>query len=254
MLILLPPSEGKTPPSGEAGLEIASLVFAEQLNDQRERLIVALEKLASRPPNKAIEVMGISPGLAGDVVLNGEIRSSPAAPAREVYSGVLYDRLGLGRLGKRAARRADAHLLISSALWGMIRPSDLIPYYRLSMKAKLARIGGLGALWREPLAKAMAGSGFDEPGEIVLDMRSGSYSSLWKPRHARLIAVRGFTETNGQRKAISHMAKSIRGDVARVVLEAKSLPREVDAVADLMSKAGMRVETTDRALDVIESG
>ena len=253
MLILLPPSEGKNQPATGPVLDLGSLVFSPDLDRPRERLIRALENLGDRPLEKAMKVMDLSPGLAGDIALNAQLGTSPTAPARDVYSGVLYERLGLAGLGKRASKRADEHLLISSALWGMTRPADPIPYYRLSMKPKLARIGGLGALWREPLAKAMAGSGFDEPGEIVLDMRSGSYSSLWKPKGAKLVAVRGFTESAGKRKAISHMAKSIRGDVARVVLEAKSLPRDVDGVADLVSKAGMRVETTGSTLDVIES-
>lgn len=254
MLILLPPSEGKNQPAEGPVLDLAGLAFSPALDRPRERLILALEKLGDRPLGKAMQVMDLSPGLAGDIALNAEIRTSPAAPAREVYTGVLYERLGLAGFGKRAAGRADRHLLISSALWGLLRPSDLIPYYRLSMKPKLARIGGLGALWREPLAKAMAKSGFDEPGEIVLDMRSGSYSSLWKPRHARLITVRGFTETAGKRKVISHMAKSIRGDVARLVLEAPRLPADFDEVADLVAQAGMRVETTGESLDVIEGG
>ena len=253
MLILLPPSEGKNHPEGGPALDLSGLAFSPELDRPRERLVRALENLGDRPLNKAMKVMELSPGLAGDIAFNAKIRSSATAPARDVYSGVLYERLGLSGLGKRASKRADEHLLISSALWGMTRPADLIPYYRLSMKPKLARIGGLGALWREPLAKAMAGSGFDEPGEIVLDMRSGSYSSLWKPKRAKLIAVRGFTESGGERKAISHMAKSIRGDVAREVLEAKSLPRDLDGVADLASKAGMRIETTGTTLDVIES-
>ncbi len=254
MLILLPPSEGKNRPAEGPVLDLEELAFSSVLGRPRERLIRALEKLGDRPVKKAAKVMDLSPGLAGDIALNATIRSAPTAPAREVYSGVLYDRLGLAELGKRASRQADRSLLISSALWGMTRPTDLIPYYRLSTKPKLARVGGLGALWREPLAKAMAGSGFDEPGEIVLDMRSGSYSSLWRPRHARHIAVRGFTETGGRRKAISHMAKSIRGDVARVVLEAASLPGDLDEVAELVSQAGMRVETTGGTLDVIETG
>ncbi|MBK8294450.1 MAG: peroxide stress protein YaaA [Solirubrobacterales bacterium] len=254
MLILLPPSEGKNQPTDGPVLELEGLAFSPGLDRPRERLVRALENLGDRPVKKAMKVMDISPGLAGDIALNAKIRSTPTAPTREVYSGVLYERLALAGLGKRASQRADRHLLISSALWGMTRATDLIPYYRLSMKPKLARIGGLGTLWREPLAKAMAGSGFDEPGEIVLDMRSGSYSSLWRPRHAQQVAVRGFTETDGQRKAISHMAKSIRGDVARVVLEAAKLPVDVDEVADLVSKAGMRVETTDGTLDVIEAG
>ncbi|MGK2932619.1 MAG: YaaA family protein [Solirubrobacterales bacterium] len=254
MLILLPPSEGKNQSVAGPVLDLEGLAFSPVLDRPRERLVRALENLGERPLKKAIKVMDLSPGLAGDIALNAQIRTSPTAPAREVYSGVLYKRLALAGLSKKATERADRHLLISSALWGMLRPGDLIPYYRLSTKPKLARVGGLGALWREPLSKAMAGSGFDEPEEIVLDMRSGSYSSLWKPKEAKLIAVRGFTETNGQRKAISHMAKSIRGDVARVVLKAVSLPTDVDEVADLVSKAGMRIETTESSLDVIETG
>ncbi|MGK2954443.1 MAG: YaaA family protein [Solirubrobacterales bacterium] len=254
MLILLPPSEGKNRPGAGPTLDLSALSFSPELDRPRERLVKALEKLGDRPVKKAIQVMDISPGLAGDIAFNAVIATAPTAPASEVYSGVLYDRLGLGRIGKRAAGRVGEHLLISSALWGLLRPSDLIPYYRLSMKPKLARVGGLGALWREPLAKAMAGSGFDEPGEIVLDMRSGSYSSLWKPRHATLVAVRGFTEVKGQRKAISHMAKSIRGDLAKVVLESPRMPHDVDAVAEAASRAGMRVETTESTIDIVEAG
>lgn len=252
MLILLPPSEGKTPPTGSVPLALRSLAFAEDLTPSRERLIRALEKLAQRPVKKAVEVMAISAGQAGDIALNGQIMSAPAGPASEVYTGVLYDRLGLAGMGARGVERAEAHLLISSGLWGMLRPQDRIPYYRLSMKPKLARVGGLSAFWRKPLEVAMRDSGFDETGEIVLDMRSGSYQSVWKPKLAQLVAVRGFTETNGERKVISHMAKAIRGDVARLVLNAPELPQDAEGVAHVLTEAGLRVELRDGAIDVIE--
>jgi len=253
VLILLPPSEGKTPPDGTVPLALHSLAFAEDLTAPRERLIRSLEKLSLRPVKKAVEVMAISPGQAGDIALNGEIMSAPAGPASEVYTGVLYERLGLGSLGNRGLERAGRHLLISSALWGMLRPSDRIPYYRLSMKPKLARVGGLGAFWRKPLEVAMRDSGFDELGEIVLDMRSGPYQSVWKPKLAGLVAVRGFTETGGERKVISHMAKSVRGDVARLVLNAPKMPDDIDGVAQVLSEAGLRVETGPGTIDVIET-
>ncbi|HTU15989.1 MAG TPA: peroxide stress protein YaaA [Solirubrobacterales bacterium] len=252
MLILLPPSEGKTPSTGSVPLALRSLVFADDLTPSRERLIRALEKLSQRPVKKALEVMAISPGQAGDIALNGEIMSAPAGPASEVYTGVLYERLGLGTMGTRGVERAVEHLLIASGLWGMLRPNDRIPYYRLSMKPKLARVGGLGAFWRKPLEVAMRDSGFDEPGEIVLDMRSGSYQSVWKPKLAELVAVRGFTEANGQRKVISHMAKAIRGDVARLVLNAAEMPTDAEAVAEVLTEAGLRVELGDGTIDVIE--
>jgi len=252
VLILLPPSEGKTQPTGSVPLALRSLVFADDLTPARERLIRALEKLAQRPVKKAIEVMAISAGQAGDIALNGEIMSAPAGPASEVYTGVLYERLGLGSMGARGLERADEHLLIASGLWGMLRPNDRIPYYRLSMKPKLARVGGLGAFWRKPLEVAMRDSGFDETGEIVLDMRSGPYQSVWKPKLAGLVAVRGFTEVNGERKVISHMAKAIRGDVARLVLNAPEMPVDADGVAHVLSEAGLRVELREGAIDVIE--
>ncbi len=253
MLILLPPSEGKTAPTGTVPVALNSLAFADDLTVQREKLIGALHKLALRPVKKAVEVMAISPGQAGDIALNGEITTAPAAPASEVYTGVLYDRLGFDSMGVRGLERADQHLLISSGLWGMLRPRDRIPYYRLSMKPKLARVGGLGAFWRKPLEAAMRESGFDELEEIVLDMRSGPYQSVWKPKLAELIAVRGFTEAGGKRKVISHMAKAVRGDVARLVLNAADMPTDQDGVAHILSEAGLRVETGDGTIDVIES-
>ena len=235
-------------------MDLSGLAFSPGLDRQRQQLISSLQALAGRSVKTAIEAMGISPGQAGEIELNAGLRTASTAPANEVYSGVLYERLDFAGLSARGRRRSGEHLLIASGLWGMLRPTDLIPYYRLSMKAKLPRIGGLAASWRKPLAAAMADGGFDEPGDVVLDMRSGAYARAWKPRRASLVAVRGFTETGGRRKAISHMAKAVRGDVARLVLDAPRMPRDVEGVADVLSGAGLRVEPGDGTIDVIESG
>ena len=165
---------------------------------------------------------------------------------------MLYDRLDFGSLPAAGKRRAGKNLLIASALWGFLAPADRIPYYRFSMKAKLPKIGGLPAYWRQSLAAAMEEAGHDEEGGIVIDMRSGAYSAAWKPKQARLVTVRGFTETAGKRKAISHMAKAVRGDVARVALSAKSMPKDLEALASLLESEGMNIELTDKTLDVIE--
>ena len=57
---------------------------------------------------------------------------------------MLYEHLGLGSL-------PSDRVLIASALWGFVRPTDRIPAYRLSMGATLPRIPSLPALWRDPL-------------------------------------------------------------------------------------------------------
>lgn len=244
MLILLPPSEGKAAPAEGAAVDLASLAFADQLGSSRARLLDALEKLGRGSRKKAVEALGISPGQAGEVAVDAALRSAPAAPAANVYSGVLYERLGLAELPARARRR----VLIASALWGVVRPDDRIPYYRFSAKARLDGVGPLAAFWRPVLAEALP----DRAGSLVVDMRSDAYAAAWRPRRAELLAVRAFAEeSGGRRKPISHMAKAVRGEVARALLRATKAPVDAAAAAAIAEAAGFRVELGDGSLDVI---
>lgn len=220
MLILLPPSEGKAEPEGGTPLDLDRLAFADDLGEKREGLIDAFD-----------------PGL----------RKAPAAPAAEVYTGVLYQRLQLSELPVAARRRAVKRVLIASALWGFVGLEDRIPHYRLPPSTKLDEFGPLAAYWRPALAEAMP----DKRGEIVVDMRSGAYTAAWKPQHADLLSVRAFREEKGERKAVSHMAKAVRGDVARALLLAKREPKTADDVAAVAADAGFEVELTPTNLDVI---
>src|SRR4051794_11312777 len=189
MLVLLPPSEGKAEPDAGEPVDLDSLASAEPLRGRREQVLAALDP---------------------------QLRKAPAAPAADVYTGVLFQRLELPKLPVKARRR----VLIASALWGVVRPDDRIPYYRLPPKERLEGIGPLAKYWRPALAEALP----DEEGELIVDMRSAAYSTMWKPKQATLLAVRAFTESGGERKVVSHMVKAVRGDVARVLLEAKESP------------------------------
>jgi cytoplasmic iron level regulating protein YaaA (DUF328/UPF0246 family) len=222
MRILLPPSEGKAEPEGGEPVDLDSLVFAEKLGKQRQKLLRAVDP---------------------------KLRKAPAAPAAEVYTGVLYQRLDLSELTAAARRRAAKRVLIASALWGFVRPTDRIPYYRLPPSTKLDGIGPISTWWRPPLASAMP----DEPGETIVDMRSGAYVSAWKPKRATLLSVRAFRLEKGKRKAVSHMAKAVRGDVARVLLLARTEPKDPETVATVVADAGLEVELTPASLDVIVS-
>jgi cytoplasmic iron level regulating protein YaaA (DUF328/UPF0246 family) len=247
MLILLPPSEGKAMPKEGDPLDLAGLAFADELGPKRAELLDALEQLGEKSVGRAVKALGISAGQAGEVKLNAALRRASAAPASEVYSGVLYERLGLAGLPAAARRRAQRQVLIASALWGFVRPADEIPYYRFSAKARLKGIGPPAAWWRDTLAGAVP----DEPDDLIVDMRSAAYAAAWKPRRAKLLSVRAFTEQGGKRKTVSHMAKAVRGDVARALLLAKKPPADVDAATAIVSEAGFRVEPTPTTLDVI---
>jgi hypothetical protein len=216
MLILLPPSEGKTEPEGGEAVDLDSLVFAAELGERREKLIQAFD-----------------PGLL----------KATAAPAAGVYTGVLFGRLQLPELPEKARGR----VLIASALWGFVRPDDRIPYYRFPPQTKLKGIGAPAAYWRPALVEAMP----DREGELIVDMRSGAYTSFWKPKRATLLAVRAFTECDGERKAVSHMAKAVRGDVARALLKVRKAPKNPEEAAGIAEAAGFTVELNDGSLDAL---
>ncbi len=217
MLLLLPPSKGKAPPPPGPPVDFDALAFP-ALNARRRKLIRAVDP---------------------------KLRRAAAAPAAEVYTGVLYAQLRLAELDRAAWDR----VLIASALWGVLHPADRIPAYELDMGAKPAGLGGLAAFWRPALTRALPDAG------LVLDLRSGSYAAAWRPRAATMVGVRAFTEQpDGSRKAITHMAKRVRGDVARLVLEAGGdacTPAEILAIA---AAGGLRVDLAPdgSSLDVIE--
>jgi uncharacterized protein len=216
MLVLLPPSEGKARPEAGKPVDLGSLAFAAELGERREELIAALDPA---------------------------LRSAPAAPAAEVYTGVLFQRLRLPELPVKARRR----VLIASFLWGVVRPGDRIPYYRFSPKTRLDGVGPPATYWRPVLAAALP----DKEGELIVDMRSGAYTAAWKPRRATLLAVRAFSESGGKRKPVSHMAKAVRGEVARALLQAKRVPADPEGAAAIAAAAGFTVELGDAGLDVI---
>jgi cytoplasmic iron level regulating protein YaaA (DUF328/UPF0246 family) len=242
VLVLLPPSEGKARPARSAPADLSRLAHPE-LAPQREVLLDALAALAAGPVEPARAALGLSAGQVEDIALNAALRTAPAAPAARVYTGVLYERLRLPDLPAAARRR----VLIASALWGVVRPNDRIPAYRLSMDAKLPGLGGLAAWWRPALTAALPDDG------LIVDLRSGTYAAAWKPRHGTVLAVRALAEhPDGRRTVISHMAKRVRGDVARVLLTSGRPPRSAGAVIDRLTAAGMRAEPTATGIDVIE--
>ncbi|MGN9845635.1 YaaA family protein [Nonomuraea sp. H19] len=234
MLILLPPSEGKAaegdgPPVGE--LSFSSLDRA------RKRVMTALIRASKR--RDALDVLGLTPGLAGETAKNAAIKTAPTLPAAGLYTGVLYDNLGLSTLEDEARSRAEESVLIFSGLWGVLRITDRIPPYRLSMSVNLPPLGGLAAFWRPQIAKEL-----DRLPGLVVDLRSATYAAAWPPG-ARSVTVRVFRDG----KVVSHMAKATRGEIARALLRQDTAPSTADELAKTLDALGYTVnlESPSRA-------
>jgi cytoplasmic iron level regulating protein YaaA (DUF328/UPF0246 family) len=227
VLIVLPPSEGKAP-QGD-GPPLGELSFP-ALARPRTRVLNALIKASKR--RDALDVLGLSPGLAGEPVRNQALKTAATLPASELYTGVLYDNLGLGTLEEEAARRAEESVLIFSGLWGVLRITDRVPPYRLAMGVSLPPLGGLAAFWRPLLARQL-----DPLPGLVVDLRSAPYAAAWQPGD-RSVAVRVFKDG----KVVSHMAKATRGEVARALLLSGAEPGSPAELAKLLDSLGYTVE------------
>jgi cytoplasmic iron level regulating protein YaaA (DUF328/UPF0246 family) len=212
VLILLPPSEGKTPAAAGNAVEWASLSFPE-LNLIRAKVLEGLGTVSAH--EDALALLGVGASLRADVERNTRLHAEPAAPAHQVYSGVLYDALDYNSLTPTQRKKADASVLVISALWGAIRFGDRVPAYRLSMATALPDVGRLASYWKPQLTAALAAH---TEGELLVDCRSSTYAAAWAPPPAQTVAVNVFTEVNGVRKVVSHFAKHTRGELARHLL------------------------------------
>jgi len=225
VLILLPPSEGKTAPSRGHAVDPSSLARPD-LTEARERVRKTLAEVSAAPD--ALRTLGVGKSLRAEVERNVDLLQAPAAPAAQVYTGVLYEAAQLAHLSGTALRRANAGVRVVSALWGVLSPADRIPAYRLSMNTTLPGIGPLARFWRDHLGTELRPPG----GDVVIDCRSSAYQAAWHPPAGtpwltvRVVQVR----QDGQRAVVSHHAKHTRGLLTHHLLtRAGAPPRTIAA-------------------------
>ncbi len=192
MLILLPPSEGKNQPAGKAQLNLSKLAFADQLLEVRSRLV------------------------------SKSLATSPCAKAIDVYSGVLYQALDWNSLSATAKARGEKSVLIVSAIFGVLRPSDLIPNYKAKIKS---------SDWKAALKPALDNLAAD----LIIDCRSSTYAGVWQAPADITVAVRVFKKEKGKISVITHLSKKYRGELTRVLLKSGKTPKspaELLAIAE----------------------
>jgi cytoplasmic iron level regulating protein YaaA (DUF328/UPF0246 family) len=256
VLILLPPSEGKTSPSRGKRLDLADLDFPD-LTEPRAIVLAAVLDLCSTSATRsgtltplhdevrlayASTVLGLGPSQQDHIHRNAQLLRAPTARADRIYSGVLYDALDIESLDAVARRRATRWLVIMSALFGAVRPNDQIPAYRLSGDNAIPGLGTMSTYWRDhldPVLTDAAGSG------LVVDLRSTSYASFWRPPTAltpRVAQVRVLQQVGDERKVVSHFNKATKGRIVRDLLEDGGAPDTPEDLALHLKSLGWAVE------------
>jgi cytoplasmic iron level regulating protein YaaA (DUF328/UPF0246 family) len=232
VLIVLPPSESKRPPSADGAPVVLDSLSFPTLGATRARVLEAL--LATSAGPDAFRRLHVGPAMAGEVERNTRLRELPARPALEVYSGPLHQGLDAASLSPVAAARAADEVVVVSSLWGLLRPVDRIPPYRLHLDSRLLGMGRLSDSWRAVLPRVLAVAA--GPSGVVLDLRSPGYQATGMPDALgdRTVSLRVPQSRFGDRMG-DVVAKRVRGQAARHLLESGESANDPQALADMLA-------------------
>lgn len=119
------------------------------------------------------------------------------------YTGVAYKSIGIDTFDIENFEYLESHLVILSALYGILTPYTNIKEYRLDMTNSIFENKSLYEVWKNSVNE------YFEKEDIILNLASKEYSKLIKSDN--LIDFEFWNDTNGKLKQISTNSKKMRG-------------------------------------------
>ncbi len=236
--ILLPSAEGKATGGNPLAPDMFdyrtsnTFNYFSELNPERRVLISALQDFLDGADDEALRKLF---GVSGDdtveaaVAANAALYGSPLMAAIDRYGpGVMYAAMEFPELPTGAQRRLLENGIIFSGLFGLLRPDDLIPDYRLKMDASLKGVGRVSKYWRPivspHLNRVLAG-------KFVWNLLPQAHLDAWDDdgSYRAMVQMKFFREDEqGERKAVTHGVKELRGALVNFVVRDPA-----ESVADL---------------------
>ena len=149
--------------------------------------------------------------------------SQPVGMACESYDGIAFKYLDWQNLSDEAKTFGESHLVVMSALYGVVEPTMGVRDYRLDMVDKVGI--NLYDIWRETV------DAYFHKEDWILNLASKEYAKM--VNHPKVVTVE-FWELRGDAfKQMSTSSKMSRGVMAhecltRQVKQVRDLPREVN--------------------------
>lgn len=222
--ILLAPAEGKR----EGGNPFAPDMFDyrtsntfnyfHELNPERKHLIGELQAFIEKDDGLD-EFFGVKgENLERAIQANNEIYNAPLMSALDRYSpGVMYQAMDFVALPTGAQRRLLEYGIIFSGLFGLLRPDDLIPDYKLKMDATLPGIGKIGTYWRERMSDLLNQR---LKGRVVWNLLPVVHQESWtdEQTYQEMILVKFLKKQKGELKPVTHGVKGLRGKLVNYIV------------------------------------
>lgn len=145
-------------------------------------------------------------------------------PAILSYTGMVFKRLAVKDFSDDDFRYAQEHLLITSFLYGLLRPLDVIKNYRLEGDVRLPERGNISIFdyWKPVLTDYFIAE-IKKQGGVLINLASNEMKDLfdWKRvcREVRVITPDFQVYKNGKLSTVVIYAKMCRGEMTRFILK-----------------------------------
>ncbi len=192
MLILIPPSEGKSSNNTtEKKFHETNFIFSEQVKEIIEIL---------KTKNEEIEkIYGTSLEKSKDLHENNlNVFSNQCSKAIERYTGVVYNQLDLNSFSEESKLYFNSNIRIFSGLFGMVKPNTLIPDYKLKMN-----VLGLTKFWSPFLSNELSKE------ELIIDLLPEIHRKAYE--HKNIKKVSFYTKKGDKLVSAGHNGKVVKG-------------------------------------------
>ena len=202
MLILIPPSEGKTKVKS-SGITFDETDF--KFKKEVEQVVMLLSLINDEGLKS---IYGTSQEKSEIFHRqNQDIFNSHCAPTIERYTGVVYEYIDWISLDKSAQKYMEKHVRIFSGLFGFLTPKTLIPNYKLKMN-----VLSLQFHWNPIITKAL------ENEEFVFDLLPQVHRKAYTPSE-NVIKVDFSVIKKGKKTAAGHFGKAVKGKFIRYLAQ-----------------------------------
>lgn len=142
--------------------------------------------------------------------------------ALSLYNGVSFKNLELEKYSKDNIEYANNTLLILSAFYGVLRPSDYVRKYRLDMTMKID-LTSLYSFWNRIVTDYIINLLQKDSDKVLINLASGEYSKMIERKNFpyKIIDIDFKENKNGKFQSVSSFAKQGRGSMLNYLIKNK---------------------------------
>ena len=201
MLILIPPSEGKSSKnSSNTKFKDTNFIF--------ENEVKAIQKQLSNCNDAELQkIYGVTLQKATELnELNLNAMENNCSYSIERYTGVVYNQINWENLSDESKSYFEKNIRIFSGLFGIVTPKTLIPDYKLKMNSL-----SLTKFWLPILTKHLSKE------DIIIDLLPQIHSKSYS--HENIVRIDFKIIKDGKLKSAGHMGKVVKGQFIKFLCE-----------------------------------